>query len=300
MGYAAEQFKNAFPLFNPIWGRKDRGVSAYNEPKIVDFTQYIKQCEENIEEETSRPYMLKSMPLRTYTLPEHETIISYADLLSAPHTLVAGATGCGKSVLLHSVMYELMGTKTPKDAGLVLIDPKRVELVDYKNTPFCLCYTDDNEKAVDVLEDVCTLIEDRYTSMQQQGIKNWNGGKVFVVIDELADLLTDFKVGNKVKRLLQKILQIGRAAGISIIAATQAPSRKVLPAELTLNFTNKIALRCDTAIESRQVVGVKGAELLPKHGKGLYRSADGLKEIDVPFLSADILQERIDYWNAKR
>lgn len=278
------------------------GISAPSAEcgKIAHLSDYILDDDEYIEEPIYREPLIRSMPLKRYILPLHNSIPEYAEILKSPHTLVAGRTGCGKSVFMHSLIYELMGTYTPKQAGLILIDPKRVELVDYKNTPFCLAYSDENKLSADILEEVCELIEDRYATMQETGVKNWNGGKVYIVIDELADLLIDSEVGRRVKRLLQKILQIGRASGVSIIAATQCPSRKILPAELTLNFTARLALKCNSAIESRQAVNVKGAEMLPNHGKALYLGNNGLQEIEIPLLPSAALDKRISFWETRK
>ena len=102
--------------------------------------------------------------------------------------------------------------------------------------------------------------------MQYRGLKTFDGGYTFVIIDELADLLLS-PCGNRIKTTLQRILQIGRAAKCFVIACTQIPARKVLDAGLMLNFSVRIALRCNDKIESRQILGTDEACLLPRYGK---------------------------------
>lgn len=265
------------------------------EPKIVHYRDLIKDTDKHNTEPKAtlkQAFLGNCKPLPSgIKLPDY-----YNDILEAPHTLVAGSTKCGKSTFLHALIYVLMGTYTPREASLVLLDPKRVELIDYRNTKYCIGYASDNKTALELLEDSINLIEDRYTTMQQLGIKEWNGNRTFIIIDELADLLIDDQVGRKVKRALQKILQIGRASGVCIIAATQCPARKIIPAELTLNFTERIGLKCNSTIESRQIINDKGCENIRGYGIALYLGFGGIKTISVPLLESEIKQSRIDYW----
>lgn len=216
----------------------------------------------------------------------------YAELLEAPHVLIAGTTGCGKSTLLNGIIRELMETKTPDTAKLILIDPKRIELSQYRNTEFCMAYTAESSETVTLLDQAIALTEERFTEMQQSGTREYTGSDVYIVIDELADLMISVE-SRVIKRKMQKILQIGRAAKVHILAATQAPSRKIIPAELVLNFTHRIALRCLASIESRQIVNVNGAEELPRHGKGLYLSPDGISTVSIPLTpdNADLIRK---------
>lgn len=226
-----------------------------------------------------------------------QTTIIGNELLKSTHLLIGGTTGCGKSVLLNNILLSLLTKKTPASAALVLIDPKRVELSKYKKLPFTKRYAQEPNEVIFALKDTIRIMEKRYKQMERQGIVKWQGGAVYVIIDELADLMiTDGK--NEIRRLLQRLLQLGRAANIHIIAATQAPSRKVIPAELVLNFTDRIALQCKSPIESRQIIGVRGAESLPRHGVGLYDGEDGLRRVEIPLTPQKALNNRIEYWAA--
>lgn len=215
-------------------------------------------------------------------------------LADAPHILIAGATGAGKSVLIDDLLYSLSALKNPSTAAFELIDPKRVELNKWKNTAFCDRYAAKSEDIIQLLEDAVYTMEQRFDKMSAQGVNYYSGTHLYIIIDELADLMTTD--ARTVKPLLQRLLQLGRAAGIHVIAATQAPNRKVIPAELTLNFTHKIALRCDSAIESRQVINMAGAEALPLHGFGILRQPGSTMEIEIPMTSPEMLADRIRFW----
>lgn len=231
----------------------------------------------------------------TYVTPGGYTYVICNKLLDATHVLIAGTTGSGKSVLINDIMLSVITRKTPISANLVLIDPKRVELSKYKDLPFTQRYAQEPHEAVRVLGDVIAVMENRYKRMEKDHVMTWSGCALYVVIDELADLMiSSFR--NMIKQRLQRILQLGRAAGIHVIAATQAPNRKIIPAELVLNFTDRVALRCLSPIESRQIIGINGAECLPRYGEALYQSSDGYKRIGIPLVPEADLQERINHW----
>ena len=212
--------------------------------------------------------------------------IDYRKMTTDPHLLIAGTPGSGKSVVLHGIMGELMTNRQPENCRVLLIDPKRVELSRYRNIAFCDGYTSDAEQAGVMLDAAINLIEARFAYMEQTGANEYGGSDVYIIIDELADLMIS-KQARELKTKMQKILQIGRAAHVHIIAATQAPNRKVIPAELVLNFTNRLALRCVAAIESRQIINQAGAEKLPRNGQGLYFSPDGVECVLIP-LTGDL------------
>ena len=197
----------------------------------------------------------------TYTVPT-----LYLDILGQSHTLIGGQTGSGKSVMLNGILT----TACRQGNNLfILIDPKRVELRDYKQMPTVLAYANTSAETARALDKAISIMEERYRELEKQGEKKYNGNPLLVVIDELADLLISAD-GKRIKTQLQKLTALGRAAAVKCICATQQPSRKMLPAELSLNFTGKVALHCQTAIESRQVINVKGAEELPMYGQCLY------------------------------
>lgn len=208
------------------------------------------------------------------------------------HTLIGGCTGSGKSVLINSFIgYAYQNFKSDR---FIFIDPKRVELAKYKDTRPCFLYASENIDIINALKKGVDVMEMAYREMQARGLNESDKGHLFIVIDELADLMTQKDVRAVIFPMLQRIAQLGRAAHIHLICATQAPSRKVIPAELTLNFTMRIALRCATAIESKQVLnGLDGAEELPKYGECLINLDGRLFKGDIALPPADELAKLI-------
>lgn len=203
------------------------------------------------------------------------------DVLKTPHALIAGTTGSGKSTCLNTIICQAL-QRSPKDCKMMFIDLKRVELARYKNVPHSIgFYTEPNELNF-ALDDIIQEMENRYKRMPQGQYQSLEPD-IYLIIDELAYTVT-------VKGVLQRLTQIGRlgrAANIHMICATQDPSRKTLCAQLMQNFTSAIALRCRSAIESRQIIGISGAELLPAYGRGIYWGPTGHRNIEIPRLEDD-------------
>ena len=154
----------------------------------------------------------------------------------------------------------------------------------------------DDEEVADMLEEIYTEMMERYEEMDAKHLRKYDGKDLYIIIDELADLMTG-EYSRRIKTGLQRLLQKGRAAKIHIIAATQAPSRKVIPAEIVLNFTDRIALRCLSSIESRQIINVSGAEKIKGYGKAMYLSPSaGITWLSIPFVSDETLDEIVSFW----
>lgn len=214
------------------------------------------------------------------------------DLLDAPHVLIAGATGSGKSVLLNDLIFTALSLPASK-AAFILIDPKKTELVKYKNLPHCAAYINENKEVSPHLAGVCKIMDRRYKAIARGATFDKH---IYIVIDELADLMITHK--KEVLPLLQRIAQLGRAANIHLWACTQSPSRLTIPAALTLNFTHKIALRCDSAIESRQVIGRPGAETLPQYGKAIIKAPGKIWIQDIPLTPKEDITAKIKFWGS--
>lgn len=208
------------------------------------------------------------------------------------HTLVAGITGSGKSVLINRILGDCIAY-SPQAFGFVLIDPKRVELFRYAKLPHTIRYADSPTAIVDALNYAIGLMDSRYIQMRKHGLTHYDGQSVLVVVDELADLMTTQR--KTCLPLLQRLAQLGRAAKVFLLCATQSPSRKTIPAELTLNFQNRVALHCFSQIESRQIIGSDHAITLPRYGQAYWRTADGrLLFVDkIPPISDETIAERI-------
>jgi S-DNA-T family DNA segregation ATPase FtsK/SpoIIIE len=211
------------------------------------------------------------------------------------HLLIGGKTGSGKSVVINDYLYSLTARRTPASARFVLIDPKRVELKAWAATPFCWIYANEQSAIISALDAVIAEMEDRYRRMESSFQRLYSGSEIWVVVDELGDLMTTCR--RDFLPRMQRIAQLGRAARINLICGTQSPSRKTIPAELTLNFTHQLALNCRSAIESKQIIGIAGAETLPRYGVGLMNDpTNGVRMLKIPMTSDNEIYERIRVW----
>ena len=206
----------------------------------------------------------------------------YEELLNQTHLLIAGATGSGKSVVINGMIATALKNR-PNDVQFILIDPKRVELIDYKGLPQTIKYASEPDAMVDALQYAMCLCDTRYEAMQHARIKKWFGSHVYVVIDELADLMTTDK--KRVMPLIQRLCQVGRAAGISVLAATQCPLASVIPTPIKVNFDSKVALRTVTAQHSRNIMDATGCEKLPRYGKAYFVRPEGTDIVNVPMFN---------------
>lgn len=230
---------------------------------------------------------------KKYTTPAGQRFTLYADMLKQPHLLVAGATGSGKSVVVNGIIYTAL-YETPDAIQLILIDPKRVELVEYKNLPHTITYASEPGEMVKALYQAMQITESRYKAMQKAHTRKYMGGAVYVIIDELADLMTTNR--KEVQPLLQRLCQIGRAAGVHVIACTQCPLSAVIPTPIKVNFDSRVALRTRSKQDSRNILGVTGCELLPRYGQGYYMTPDGLTLYNIPMYNDDAIKERVKHW----
>ena len=233
------------------------------------------------------------------------------DLAEYPHLLVGGATGTGKSVLLHQLISSLLLVRSPKQLQFVFIDPKTVELFSYKGIPHLAMEPVSTVwRAIDVLSEVIKTMKDRTEILhahQTSNIKEFNSkimGRVeahrvsgdenlareelkrlwpyiVVVIDEFADIVIQEK--KSFINRMASISQMARASGISVIAATQRPSVDVLPGKVKVNFLARAAFRMPSARDSQTVLNYRGAETLLGKGDMFMLSPDktGLQRIHV-------------------
>ena len=234
---------------------------------------------------------------RRYRTPGGDVYTLFDDMANQPHLLIAGATGSGKSVAINGIIYTLLH-RGPASAGLILIDPKRVELVQYSHVPHCLRYASEPSDMVDALRYAMEITERRYQDMQRRGLRKYDGGDIYVIIDELADLMTTQK--KTVAPILQRLAQIGRAANVHIIAATQCPIREVIPTAIKCNFDARVALRTRSAQDSRNILGIAGCEALPRYGQCYYMRPEAVERYRVPYYTEEELDSMVSYWTSKR
>ena len=217
----------------------------------------------------------------------------YGNMLKQAHLLVGGCTGSGKSVVINGIITTAL-YQAPDNVEFIFIDPKRVELADYKNLPHCLVYASEPDEMVKALKYAIQIIECRYKAMQKARQRKYTGGNLYIVIDELADLMTTNK--KNVLPLLQRIGQIGRAANVHIIAGTQTPVIQVLPTVLKVNFDSKVALRTRSGQDSRNLTGFSGCENLPRYGQGYYITPEENTLYNIPMIDDTERKRIVNHW----
>ncbi|VWB73863.1 cell division protein FtsK [Burkholderia lata] len=223
------------------------------------------------------------------------------DLAKAPHMLVAGTTGSGKSVAINAMILSLLYKATPEDVRLIMIDPKMLELSVYEGIPHLLApVVTDMKLAANALNWCVGEMEKRYRLMSAVGVRNLAGfnqkirdaeakekkiGNPFsltpedpeplstlplivVVIDELADLM--MVAGKKIEELIARLAQKARAAGIHLILATQRPSVDVITGLIKANIPTRVAFQVSSKIDSRTILDQMGAESLLGMGDMLF------------------------------
>ena len=219
--------------------------------------------------------MLHSIP-NAYRTPSGSVYTPFLDLAERPHLLIAGATGSGKSVALNGIIHSLLLTQSPFRAQFVLIDPKKVELVQYADLPHTCKYASTHPEIVHALEWAVEETDRRFTVMQKVGVKEYEGPHLYVIIDELADLMVSIK--KETLPLLQRLAQIGRAARVHLIACSQNVLAVTIPTVLKCNFSTILGLRTANKQQSRFLISEGGCELLPdpkREGKGYGYLRDG-------------------------
>lgn len=236
-----------------------------------------------------------------YISPTGDRYILYRDMLEQPHLLIAGATGSGKSVVINALIYTALFQHPTEGSGgaqFVLIDPKRVELSQYRDLPHTLQYASEPDEMRQALYNAMALCEYRYKIMQHNGQRKYSGGDAYIIIDEFADLMTTQK--RLIMPPVQRLAQIGRAAKVHIILATQTPIAKVLPTEIKCNFDARIALRTRSAQDSRNITGFAGCELLPRFGYGQYMTPDRSEITPLPMIDEKELAARVKWWTDQK
>jgi len=217
------------------------------------------------------------------------------DMLKQPHLLIAGSTGSGKSVLINSLIYTAL-YRSPNRCRFILIDPKRVELIDYKQLPHCIRYASEPGDIGAALVWAVELMEERFRLMQAARQKESTESEIYVIIDEFADLMITQK--RQTMPNLIRLAQLGRAAHIHLILATQRPTRDIITGAIKVNLDSRVALRCPTGQDSRNIINIKGAETLPRYGFGYYLTPETLTPqlIRIPYTDPAELAARVRWW----
>ena len=267
-------------IFAPIPGTSLVGIEIPNRSR------------ENVSFGDILPYV-KGGPLEFALGRDAEGTPMVADLAKMPHLLIAGTTGSGKSVVISSILMSLLMRTFPEDVRLIMIDPKRVEFAPYDGLPHLYVpVVTEPKQAASALQWAVSEMERRLKIFERIGVRKiatfnekQQAGEfdhydnppskmpyLVIVIDELSDLM--MVAGKDVEASIVRIAQLGRAAGIHMIVATQRPSSNVVTGLIKANITNRIGLTVATGIDSRVILDQTGAEKLLGQGDMLFSRVD--------------------------
>ena len=242
------------------------------------------------------------------------------DIAKLPHVLIAGTTGSGKSVCTNSLIVSLLYKSTPEEVRFIMVDPKMVELAPYNGIPHLLIpVVTDPKKAAGALQWAVFEMMKRYKAFSENGVKDLasynalaeqsepdeNGEKmkklpsVVVVIDELADLM--LVAAKEVEDSICRVAQMGRAAGMHLVIATQRPSADVITGLMKANIPSRIAFAVASSMESRIILDTPGAEKLVGKGDMLYAPLGEGKPRRVQgcFITAEEIERVVDFVKEK-
>ncbi len=281
----------------PIPGKSAVGIEVPN--KVVG-TVNLRSV---IESDTFRS---SKAPLTFAVGKDISGAVRCGDISKMPHLLIAGSTGMGKSVCINSLLISLVYKSSPADLQLILIDPKMVEFTCYSGLPHLyIPVVTDPKKAAGALGSAVGEMMRRYTLFSRFGVRNveeYNAmidrqaaageppetdegeslekkPRMVIVIDELADLMMTSP--NEVEDAICRIAQMGRAAGVHLVVATQRPSVDVITGTIKNNIPTRIAFKVSSQIDSRTIIDAAGAEKLIGRGDMLFLPVGQLKPIRI-------------------
>jgi S-DNA-T family DNA segregation ATPase FtsK/SpoIIIE len=230
-----------------------------------------------------------------------------------PHLLIAGTTGSGKSVCVNAILTCFLMHNTPDDLGLILIDPKRVELTSYKGIPHLLTpVVVEIKQVISVLQRITLEMDRRYHLFAQVGSRNitdynarmkLQGMKklpfIVIVIDELADLM--MIAPGETEQIITRLAQLARATGIHMILATQRPSVDVVTGLIKANFPARIAFAVASNTDSRVILDQPGAERLLGRGDMLFQAPDApaAARLQGVFVSDPEIEKLVNFWRSQ-
>ena len=233
--------------------------------------------------------------LESHEFTQHKSSVAFAvgkdiagnniigNIAKLPHVLIAGTTGSGKSVCTNSLIVSLLYKSTPDEVRFIMVDPKMVELAPYNGIPHLLIpVVTDPKKAAGALQWAVYEMMKRYKLFSEHNVKDLAGynalaaadetlkklPSVVVVIDELADLM--LVAAKEVEESICRVAQMGRAAGMHLVIATQRPSADVITGLMKANIPSRIAFAVASSLESRIILDTTGAEKLVGRGDMLY------------------------------
>ncbi|MBI4992280.1 MAG: DUF87 domain-containing protein [Candidatus Harrisonbacteria bacterium] len=228
------------------------------------------------------------------------------DIEKMPHLLIAGSTGSGKSVAIHSLIVSLLYKNSPDTLRFIMIDPKRVELTIYNDIPHLIApVITEGKKALGVFRWAISEMERRYDRLQAAGardIKSYNKSHseeslpyIAIIVDELADLMAAY--GRDIESSIVRLAQMARATGIHLVLSTQRPSVEVITGLIKANITSRMALQVASQVDSRTILDMAGAEKLLGGGDMLFISSElsKPKRIQGAYISEEEMHKVTDF-----
>lgn len=302
----------------PIPGKGTVGVEVPNQKRTDVFLRELIACEAYQNRESKLLIGLGK------TISGEPFVF---DLVRAPHLLVAGATGSGKSVCINTIITSILYNAAPHEAKLLLVDPKQVELALYKDIPHLLSpVVTDPKKAGAALRWAVDEMETRYRYLKKAGVRNikeFNKKRkaqqagsiketessrvlpgflpyIVIIIDELADLM--MVVRAEVESAIARLAAMARAVGIHLVLATQRPSVDVLTGVIKNNFPSRIAFQVSSTADSRTILDTKGAETLMGMGDMLYSPSGAGRPVRLQgaFISTEEAEDIVDFVKAQQ
>jgi len=243
-------------------------------------------------------------------------MIRFGDLARMPHLLIAGSTGSGKSVMINAIIASIITQATPDDVRLLMVDPKMVELNMYNGIPHLLSPVVTEVKlVVSLLKNSLSEMERRYHIFSQLGVRNLDSYRkmraermakgdnslvnlpaIVIIIDELADLM--MAAPEEVEGMICRLAQLARATGIHLVVATQRPSVDVITGLIKANIPTRISFMVSSAVDSRTIIDMGGAERLLGRGDMLYLPSDAgqPERMQGSFLADEEVERLVRYW----
>ena len=289
--------------------------------RIAPIPEKISVVGIEVPNKTVSPVLIRDV-IESRAFTQHKSSVAFAvgrdignkdivgDIAKLPHVLIAGTTGSGKSVCTNSLIISLLYKSSPEDVRFIMVDPKMVELAPYNGIPHLLIpVVTDPKKAAGALQWAVYEMMKRYKTFSELGVKKleeYNAlaaqredlphmASVVVVIDELADLM--LVAAKEVEESICRVAQMGRAAGVHLVIATQRPSADVITGLMKANIPSRIAFAVASSLESRIILDNTGAEKLVGKGDMLYAPLGQGKPVRVQgcFISPEEIEQVVQF-----
>ena len=267
-----------------------------NEERKIIYYEDIKEVEKDIEKLT--------IPIGTDNLGN--TLVT--DLAKAPHLLVGGASGSGKSVFTKQILTYMLENYSENDIEYIIIDNKMVEFESYRSINN-VKISNNNAESIEILDNLIMEMENRYQSFLVNGVTNIQEFNKLTYLDEkykykilIIDEFSDLVLGSKkeIEPRILKLAQLSRASGIHLILATQRPTTQIVSGNIKANFSTRISFKVATNTDSRVILGKNGAENLLGNGDGIIYSDNRIDRFQAPLLTVEKQEEIIKEILAKQ